>query len=179
MRARVGCTVTLVSELNLSAADVETALRVASTAREIEWTWTVADADRVCARLGWRLRERERYGLLVSTAAAVNAPEARFTFFAGGIGMVTVNVTDMLDIAVPNRNAVVDSWFQSLAGPLTTELGAPDREKPGSFGTLLWGPTPRTWVHLSGLERSVKLRIVSPEYQEYHDAAEIAFGRSR
>jgi len=43
----------------------------------------------------------------------------------------------------------------------------------------LWGPTPRTWVHLSGLERSVKLRIVSPEYQEYHDAAEIAFGRSR
>ncbi|MFE9328672.1 hypothetical protein ACIHDR_47715 [Nocardia sp. NPDC052278] len=39
--------------------------------------------------------------------------------------------------------------------------------------------TPTAWVHLSALQRSVKLRTVSPEYREYHDAAEIAFGRAR
>jgi hypothetical protein len=35
------------------------------------------------------------------------------------------------------------------------------------------------WVHLSALDRSVELRIASPEYRQYHDAAELAFGRSR
>ncbi|MET8876628.1 DUF6301 family protein [Nocardia sp. NPDC004604] len=167
------------SELSYSAADIETALSVVSAAREIEWTWHLEDADRVCARLGWQLRATERYGLLAATGAAVNAPEARFTFFGGGIGIVTVNVTDMLDKDVSNRVTVVDNWFQSLTGPLTTELGVPEREKPAPLAAALWAPTPSMWVHLSALDRSVKLRIASPEYQEYQDAAEIAFGRSR
>ncbi|MGO4615058.1 DUF6301 family protein [Nocardia sp. 2YAB30] len=145
--------------------DLDAVAEFVTAAREFDWTWGLADIERLCAAQGWSPVEVTRPGVVARTAAAVNRPEARFTFFGSRVGMVTVNVTDSFE---PDALGVAEFVAQAYA-TVAEDLGEPTRRSDGEYPELVWEVTPVAFVHVSALHGSVKLRCVSAEYQRFND----------
>ncbi|MEU7766880.1 DUF6301 family protein [Nocardia sp. NPDC049190] len=149
--------------------DLDAVADFVSAAGEFDWTWGLADVERLCAAQGWSLAEVSRPGVVARTAIAVNRPEARFTFFGSRVGMVTVNVTDSFAPDTDGVAEFVAQAYGTVGGRVTEALGEPTRRAEGEYPELIWELKPAAFVHVSALRGSVKLRCVSAEYQRFND----------
>lgn len=149
--------------------DLETAVTMIQIARQYPWAWSHLDTDQFYELMGWSAFEQRSQGVRAKTSAQVNDPSAVFTAWGPGLGMVSVKVTDTVNMDAPKAPSFLAGAFTSLSDRLARELGAPTRVSHGEFPEAVWSVTPALRVHVAQVESSCMIRMVNPVYQKFKD----------
>lgn len=158
-------------------ADPDAAAEIATAAVGFDWTWAADDVDRFCAVVGWEPSDRRPNRVTVTTKVDVERPSANFRFFKDKISEVSVNITDIVgesgesgesgEAGEAAQRFRTDA-FAAVSRRLVEVLGQPARRIPGAEPKLFWA-TGTVVVKLSSVTTSLKLVLISPEYQQFTD----------
>lgn len=147
---------------------IDRVVEIIRIAAQLDWTWTVDDIDRFSTVTGWAVSRRSAYGGTMATDLKVPRPEASVYIGGDQLKYLSIAVTDTRFSDLPREPGAVLDDFAALATWMMSELGRPTRREPGVEPSIRWD-LPNLVITLSTLGTQVRLRLISPVFQQQED----------
>ena len=146
--------------------------RLARALTSVRWSWSVAEAERVVAELGWTVAADPGPGGLVARTGLApddGLAEIGFEFAGDRATEISVPLTDGVGDGDARAADFRRDAFATAAQAVTAELGPPAQRRPGRTPQVRWS-APDGVLRLSDDGAFVSLALLAGWYAEALDA---------
>ncbi|MGQ4601604.1 DUF6301 family protein [Nocardia sp. R6R-6] len=156
--------------------DSDRAIQVIQTAREFDWTWTVADLPGFAERVGWQLENLDQESPLLTTNLDVNRTKAT-VYLDNTVRPGTSRSLEGIwffgsDVVLddPSVTPVFNNAFDELAQRVFELVGQrPTRWSLHESNRSLGWDLDKVVLELATSGTFVRVRLISPAYQAWQD----------
>lgn len=151
--------------------ETERAVKIVETAARFDWTWTVADLERICQTFGWQVAARRRLGATLTTGLNINYARVSVALNADTLRQLTVWISDVAETFDVSVGTALADGFLEIEARLAEILGEPSRITVGEMPSSGWD-TAAAVIFLTASRKALRLEIVSPDTQRQLDIPE-------